>query len=469
MNISQIWTYAKKSVSAWIDDYAPSMGAALAYYTLFSIAPLLVIVIAVAGLVFGQEAAQGQIVAQLRGLMGDEGAVAIEGLLKSMSEPGHGITATIVGAITLVIGATTVFAELQSDLDRIWRSPAAQETSGIWGLIRTRLLSFGMVLGLGFLLLVSLVLSAALAALGKWWGGLFPGWEILLTVLNFVISLAAITALFAAIYKFMPRVKIDWYDVWVGAAVTALLFVIGKFLIGQYLGRSGISSGFGAAGSLVVLLVWVYYSAQIFLLGAEFTWVYAHGHGSRMSEAAPSPAPALPRRSAAPAVEQPQPAAIALAPEPTRSAPPRDMSYAFASHKEPSPLQAREFVEHHPIKGLGVVLALGLLIGGVLRQVAPPARVFHREAPAPQPRVLHTEPRRPERIAAPKRSVLGGVAETWKTKARRSLLRELLMAGTAQLLATGFRRRIAARHGSWPKRLVFGLLDRALPGTRRRA
>ena len=180
MKIKEIWTFAKKSVSAWIDDYAPSMGAALAYYTLFSIAPLLVIVIAVAGLVFGQEAAQGQIVGQLRGLLGDEGAIAIEGLLKSVSEPAHGVIATVVGAITLVIGATTVFAELQSALDRIWRSPAAPETSGIWGLLRARLLSFGLVLGLGFVMFVSLVLSAAIAALGKWWGGLFGGWAVLL-------------------------------------------------------------------------------------------------------------------------------------------------------------------------------------------------------------------------------------------------------------------------------------------------
>jgi membrane protein len=282
MNFKDVWILIRESVSAWVDDYAPSMGAALAYYTLFSIAPLLLIVIAIAGFFFGAEAAQGEILAQLRGLIGDEGALAVQGLLKSASQPGHGALATLIGVFTLVLGATTVFSELQSALDRIWRAPALKEqSSGIWTLIRTRLLSLGMVLGIGFLLLVSLVLSAVLSALGKWWGGLFGGWEVLLQLINFVVSFAIITGLFAMIYKILPRVKIDWHDVWIGAAVTALLFTIGKFAIGLYLGKSAVASGFGAAGSFVVLLIWVYYSAQIFLLGAEFTWVYAHQHGSR--------------------------------------------------------------------------------------------------------------------------------------------------------------------------------------------
>jgi membrane protein len=180
----------------------------------------------------------------------------------------------------LLLGATTVFAELQSDLDRIWRAET-KPISGLWAFLRARLLSFGLVLVLAFLLLVTLVVSAALAALGRWWGGWFEGWAIVLEILNFLVSFAVTTALFAMIYKLLPRVQIAWRDVWIGAAVTALLFAVGKFLIGFYIGRSGVASGFGAAGSFVVLLVWVYYSTQIFLLGAEFTWVYAHEHGSR--------------------------------------------------------------------------------------------------------------------------------------------------------------------------------------------
>ena len=272
----------KAAVKAWVDDYAPSMGAALSYYTLFSLAPLLIIVIAVAGMVFGQEAAQGEIVAQLRGIMGEEGAVAVEGMLKAAREPAKGLVATIVGIALLLLGATAIFAELQSALDRIWRVPAAKTESGIWQLLRTRLLSFGLVLGLGFMLTVSLVVSAALAALGKWWGGWFEGWVVYFEILNFAVSCGIFTVLFAMIYKIMPRAMIPWRDVWTGAAVTALLFTIGKVLIGLYLGKSSLASGFGAAGSFVLLIVWVYYSAQIFLLGAEYTWVYANRHGSRV-------------------------------------------------------------------------------------------------------------------------------------------------------------------------------------------
>jgi membrane protein len=263
------------------------MGGALAYYTLFSIAPVLIIVIAVAGFFLGTEAARGEIVAQLRGLLGDDGAAAVQGLLESASRPEEGIFATASSIVLLVIGATTVFAELQSDLDRIWRAEAAKSLSGVWALLRARVLSLGMVLALAFLLLVSLVLSAALAALGKWWGGAFDRWALILEILNFAVAFAITTGLFALIYKLLPRVDIAWRDVWVGAGVTALLFTIGKVLIGLYIGRSGIASGFGAAGSFVVLLVWVYYSTQIFLLGAEFTWVYAHEYGSRVGKPRP--------------------------------------------------------------------------------------------------------------------------------------------------------------------------------------
>jgi len=295
--LSQHWQMIKAAVNAWLDDYAPSMGAALSYYTLFSLAPLLIIVIAVAGMVFGQQAAQGEIVAQLRGIMGAEGALAVEGLLKAAREPAKGMVATIVGIAILLLGATAIFAELQSALDRIWRVSAPQAESGIWHLLRTRLLSFGLVLGLGFMLIVSLVVSAALAALGKWWGGWFQGWDVFLESLNFAISFGIFTLLFAMIYKIMPRANIPWRDVWTGAAVTALLFTIGKVLIGLYLGKSSLASGFGAAGSFVVLIAWVYYSAQIFLFGAEYTWVYANRHGSRVQISAPGGQPAVPSRS----------------------------------------------------------------------------------------------------------------------------------------------------------------------------
>jgi membrane protein len=283
-NPKQLWQLVKDSVSAWTDDFAPSMGAAISYYTVFSIAPLLLIVIAVAGLVLGQEAASGQIFAQLQGLLGEDGAAAVQGMVESASLSGKSVVATVIGVVTLIIGATTVFGELQSALDRIWKSPAAEKQEGIWNLLRTRVLSFGMILAIGFLLLVSLVLSAGLSALGSWWGDMFGGWEILLQIVNFAVSLVVVTALFALIYKFLPRAKIGWHDVWIGAGVTALLFTLGKFLIGLYIGKSSVASGFGAAGSLVVVLVWVYYSAQIFLLGAEFTWVYAFQHGSRRGE-----------------------------------------------------------------------------------------------------------------------------------------------------------------------------------------
>jgi len=283
-NPKELYRLLRDSVSAWIDDFAPSMGAAISYYTVFSIAPLLLIVIAVAGLVLGQDAASGQIFAQLQGLLGDDGAAAIEGMVESASLSGKSFFATAVGVVTLIIGATTVFGELQSALDRIWQSPAAEKKEGIWNLVRTRILSFGMILAIGFLLLISLVVSAGLSALGSWWAPMFGGWEIVLQIVNFIVSLVVVTALFALIYKFLPRAKIGWHDVWIGAGATSLLFALGKFLIGLYIGKTSVASGFGAAGSLVVVLVWVYYSAQIFLLGAEFTWVYAFRHGSRRGE-----------------------------------------------------------------------------------------------------------------------------------------------------------------------------------------
>jgi membrane protein len=276
----QIFKLTKSSIDAWRADYASSMGGALAYYTLFSTAPMLIIAIAVAGFFFGEEAARGEILTQLRGLLGNEGAIAVQGLLQSARRPTEGVVATLVSVAVLVVGATTVFAELQTDLDRIWKAPAAKRKAGIWPLLRARVLSFGLVLALGFLLLVSLIMSAALAALGRWWGGYFEGWDMFLEIVNFVFALLVTTGMFAVIYKLLPSVDIAWRDVGIGAVVTAILFTLGKTLIGFYIGRSSFASGYGAAGSFVALLVWVYYSTQVFQLGAEFTGVYAREHGS---------------------------------------------------------------------------------------------------------------------------------------------------------------------------------------------
>ena len=286
LRFKDIFELCKKSVSAWIDDFAPSMGAAIAYYTVFSLAPLLVIVMALAGAVFGQEAVQGEIAAQLSGLIGPDGAQAVQGLVRSASEPDRGLIAGAVSVVVLIIGATTVFAELQSALDRVWHVPEREKPQGLWAVLRARLLSFGLILTLAFLLMVSLVVSASIAAFGSWAGSLMPGAETLLLVLNFAVSLAILTALFAMIYKFMPSASIGWRDVWIGAAVTAVLFEVGKVAIGLYLGKSDVTESFAAAGSLVLLLAWVYYAAQVFLLGAEFTKVHADAHGSRSGERA---------------------------------------------------------------------------------------------------------------------------------------------------------------------------------------
>jgi membrane protein len=282
-NLRAFWSLLRQTAQSWLADHAPSMGAALAYYTLFSLAPLLLIVIAVAGLVFGQDAARGEIALQLGALMGATGARAVQDLLASVDQPIQGSVATGLGLLMMFVGATTVFAELQDSLDRIWRVAARDSSLGWFSLVRARLLSFGMILAIGFLLTVSLVVSTALSAMGGWLQPLFGGWYVLAAVVNALGSFLLVVAMFALIYKIMPRVKVQWRDVWTGALFTATLFSFGKLLIGLYLGRSGVISGFGAAGSLVIVLLWVYYSAQIFLIGAEFTWVYANAYGSRRS------------------------------------------------------------------------------------------------------------------------------------------------------------------------------------------
>ncbi|WP_051361923.1 YihY/virulence factor BrkB family protein [Solimonas soli] len=259
-----------RALAAWIDDGAASMGAALAFYTVLSMAPVLLIVIGVAGLFFGEDAARGALMAQIGDLLGRDGASAVQSVLASAARSGGGLASMAIGFATLFIGATTVFAELQYDLDRIWKSPR-QRHSGVLAYLKARLLSFGVILGVGFLLAVSLVLSAAISAVATIWGGWLGGALLLLRMLNAVAGFIVTTALFALIYKVLPRVQLRWRDVIGGAAITALLFAIGKLLIGLYIGHAAFMSSFGAAGTLIAVIVWVYYSAQIFLLGAEFT------------------------------------------------------------------------------------------------------------------------------------------------------------------------------------------------------
>jgi membrane protein len=282
MNVKQLWPIVKETFSEWSQDKVPRLGAALAYYSVFSLAPLLLLSIGIAGLIFGEEAARGEILNQIETTVGPTAARAIEDILRNTHESGSGTLATVIGLVVLLFGASGVFVELQDSLNTIWQV-APKPGIGIMGTIRDRLVSISVVLGTGFLLLVSLVLSAALAALGKWMTpATLPGGAWLWSAVNSAVSLGVITVLFAMIFKLLPDATVAWRDVWIGAFVTAILFTLGKFAIGLYLGQSSVASAFGAAGSVVVLLVWVYYSSQILLLGAEFTRVYALRTGSHI-------------------------------------------------------------------------------------------------------------------------------------------------------------------------------------------
>lgn len=280
-NPHQLWNLLKKTIEEWSQDEAPRRGAALAYYAVFSLAPLLVIVVSIVGLVFSRDAATGRVIEEIQGLIGHDAAMAVQHFIQNTNHPATGIIATIVGILVLLFGASGVFAELEQSMNAIW-DVSSKASSGLGTLIKERFLSFLMVLGTGFLLLISLLISAGLSALGQFFAGLLPGWEGLIQGLNVVVSFAIITVLFALIFKYVPRVEIAWGDVWIGAAVTALLFTLGKLLIGLYIGHSSFSSTYGAAASLAVILLWVYYSAQILFFGAEFTQVYAKLHGSRL-------------------------------------------------------------------------------------------------------------------------------------------------------------------------------------------
>jgi membrane protein len=276
---SAAWKMLKETVLAFINDEALSRGAAIAFYTVTSIAPVLLIVIAVAGLAFGREAAQNAIIGQLSGLMGQQTAEVIQTAVASAASKSSGILATIVGIVVLLVTASGVFGEMQAALNAIWK--AKPEGTTVSRLIRARAASLGLVVSLGFLLMVSLVVSTALTAFGNYLDSILPFGKLILTVLNGAVSLILISFLFATIYKVLPDRDLEWRDVVVGAVVTGVLFTIGKSLISWYIGSSAVASSFGAAGALIVLLLWVYYSAQIFLIGAEFTKVYANSHGSK--------------------------------------------------------------------------------------------------------------------------------------------------------------------------------------------
>jgi membrane protein len=273
----------KEAGADWLDDEAPRLGAALAYYTLFALAPLLVVAISIAGLAFGQEAAQGRLVTELSGVVGASGAEAVNALIENSRKPATGILASVVGLATLLLGATGAFVELRSGLNRVWEVKTPQ--SGFWGLVRDRLAAFALVLAVGFLLMASLVVSAALTAAGGLLARFVSHPVVLVQAANAALSLVVITVLFALIFKLLPDARVAWGDVWIGAAITSALFTLGKFAIGLYLGQSGVTSTYGAAGSVVVLVVWVYYFAQIFYFGAELTQAYARVHGSRRAGA----------------------------------------------------------------------------------------------------------------------------------------------------------------------------------------
>lgn len=281
MTLGGIWKVLKRALAGWWNDNVPHLGAALSYYTLFSLAPILIVAIAIAGLAFGAEAVRGEIVHQIDGLVGRDGGLAVQAMLRGAAKPSSSVPATIIGIITFFLGATGAFLELQGALNTIWRVKPKSDGSWYRVLLMQRLISFGLVVGVGFLMLTSLLVSAGLAALDRYMGNTYPALAVLWEALNVIVSLGVITLLFAMVYKVLPDVKLAWGDVWVGGLVTAGLFTIGKSVIGLYLGTSGFSSSYGAAGSVVVLLVWVYYSSQIILLGAEFTREYVAEFGKK--------------------------------------------------------------------------------------------------------------------------------------------------------------------------------------------
>jgi membrane protein len=286
MNWRAAWDTIKQTAREFSEDKCPRLGAALAFYTALSIAPLVLLVVSIAGLVFDEQAASGRLQEQLKDLIGAEGAKTVEELVAKSAQHGHGVLATVVGVVTLLIGATGVFAQLQDALDTVWNVKTDTSASGIWATVKDRLLSFSMICGMAFLLMVSLVFSAILSGLGSVFDQWLPYSSVWMRLGNAVLSLLLTTLMFAMIFKLLPHARPAWRDVWVGAALTAVLFNVGKYLIGLYLGQAAPGSAYGAAGSFVVLLFWIYYSTQIVLFGAEFTQVYALKFGSGLRSVA---------------------------------------------------------------------------------------------------------------------------------------------------------------------------------------
>lgn len=267
----EAWRLLSTAALAWWEDRAMSMGAAIAFYTTFSLAPMVLVVIAIAGLAFGEDAARGAIVARIGGLIGMDGAAALQRMIESAADTGSGIVGTVIGMTTFFILATGALVELQDSLNRIWRAEAPSGASGLVSVIRTRLVSLAFIVGIGFLLLISLVLDAVLSGLAERMSRFFPGVPVMLTVFDIGFSLAGTFFVLATVYKVMPDTPISWRHVWWGAGVATVLFVVGKFAIGAYIGQWGLASTYGAAASMIALLLWVYYSAQIVLFGAEIT------------------------------------------------------------------------------------------------------------------------------------------------------------------------------------------------------
>jgi membrane protein len=294
MSAKDFLSIFKMTFAAWNKHEAPRLGAALAFYTILSLSPLVIIVVALAGLIFSRSTAQAHVLSQVQGMIGLEGGKAMQSMLANAQKPAAGILGTIVGLLSLLFGASGVFTELRSALNLIWEVNP-EETSGVVALLRERFFSFGMVLSIGFLLLVSLVISAVLAAVGKFFGGLLPISSSVLAVLNFLLSYIGVAVLFGLIFRFVPEARVRWRSVWPGALATALFFIIGKTLIGLYLGKSSLGSAYGAAGSVIVVIVWVYYSAQIFFFGAEFT----HAYSEYRSASAPEDLEAVKNNAAA--------------------------------------------------------------------------------------------------------------------------------------------------------------------------
>ena len=281
LGLKNFGSLLKATLSRWKVDNIMRMAAALSYYTTFSLAPVLILVIAIAGMIFGREAAQGHIMAQISGLVGTQSAAAIQSMIEAAHRPAAGTVATIVGVITLLFGATGVFSELRDGLNDVW---GVHDETGVGTLLKQRAKLFGMVLGIGFLLVVSLIVSAGVAGLGTALGGMLPIPEYVMHLLDFAVSFSVISVLFASLYKFLPNTRVTWHDVWIGSTATSFLFVVGKLILGLYLGKGGVASSYGAAGSVLIILLWVYYSGIILYVGAEFTRVYAESHGSRRNQ-----------------------------------------------------------------------------------------------------------------------------------------------------------------------------------------